>query len=264
MRNKLKGKLLLPCLFLVVPVYNESANLVSLFDSLHKLAKDYKKTFRVEIIMVDDGSTDQTATMAKNLAKGINMHLIIHPENMGPGFAFANAFEHLASRLHDLDIIVTLEGDNTSRVDLIQQMLHRLEEGYDVIFASPYLYGGSIKNTSTFRFFLSATANLFVKELLDIHGLQTVSSFFRMYKAKFLLNMQKVYGPQIVCRRGFECMTEMVMKMVYLNARISEIEMILDTAQRVGKSRMKLFQTIVGYFALLKYKKVWRLQAHNT
>ena len=46
------------------------------------------------------------------------------------------------------DLVVTMEGDNTSRTELIATMLRALdEEGHDAVFASPYMYGGGILHT---------------------------------------------------------------------------------------------------------------------
>jgi dolichol-phosphate mannosyltransferase len=244
-------------LFFVVPVYNEAGNLKRLFSSFQKLAEEFSNLFCVKILLVDDGSKDGTADLAMSLAGNLDLIVLKQEQNMGPGKAFARAFEYLATQYQDTDLVVTMEGDNTSRLELINQMMHRLEEGFDTIFASPYMYGGRILNTSTWRVLLSAIANFFVKELLGINGIMTVSSFFRLYRAKFLKKMQAIYGPEIVERHGFECMTEMTMKMANIRASISEVAMVLDTSARVGKSRMKVWRTIKGYFALYSLREKW-------
>jgi dolichol-phosphate mannosyltransferase len=244
-------------LFFIVPVFNEAENLRNLFNSFRKFYIEFGNMFLVKIILVDDGSSDATVEIATKLAGDLNLDILKQPRNMGPGKAFARAFQHLCGQFKDNDVIVTMEGDNTSRLELVKQMLHRLEENYDAIYASPYMYGGGIENTSTWRVFLSTMANLFVKELLGIHGIMTVSSFFRLYQGEFFRKMQSVYGPEIIECAGFECMTELTMKMVFLKAHISEIAMILDTSARIGKSRMKIWKTIMGYFSLWNYKKKW-------
>jgi dolichol-phosphate mannosyltransferase len=211
------------------------------------------------VILIDDGSRDNTSELAKESARTACLQLAVlrHETNQGPGKAFATGFRHLSSLLTDHDIVLTMEGDNTSRLELVKQMLVRLGEGFDVIFASPYMYGGKIVNTSAYRIFLSSVANLFIKELLGIHGLLTVSSFFRLYRAPALKKLQGTYGTEIVERRGFECMVEMTMKMVNLQITISEVPMVLDTYARVGKSRMKIAKTIRGYFSLWFFKRKW-------
>lgn len=160
----------------------------------------------------------------------------------------------------DNDWVITMEGDNTSRHELIKQMLVRANEGFDAVFASPYMYGGGITQTSFIRKLLSSGANLVVKDLLDIQGILTVSSFFRLYRASTLMRMQRVFGPGIVERRGFESMVEMVMKMAMLRITISEVAMVLDSSRRKGKSKMKLMRTIMGYLALWRDKQGWIAQ----
>ncbi len=251
-------------LILVIPVLNEAANLERLFASLANLISQLKKEFSVHIVLVDDGSTDGTSDLAASLGKSLELTILRHERNMGPGRAFATAFTQLGKKLRPNDLVITMEGDNTSRVELVKQMIMRLQEGFDVILASPYMYGGGIRNTSAFRVFMSTMANLFVKELLGLNGILTVSSFFRLYTGKFLKKMQSIYGAGIIERPGFECMTEMVMKMVMINTPLSEIAMVVDTRARVGKSRMHIWRTVRGYLALWILKRKWQHMAAKT
>lgn len=250
-----------PFLYMVVPVFNELGNLERLFGSFRTVAADYGADYDVRFVMVDDGSTDGTGPAARELAGPLDLVLLTLEVNRGPGEAFATAFRYLAPRLRDHDWVVTLEGDNTSRHELLRQMFHRSREGYDVVLASPYLYGGGITNTSPLRVFMSHMANAFVKEFLGIHGIMTVSSFFRLYRATTLKKLQAHYGPGIVERRGFECMVELLMKMIYLRTTISEVPMVLDTNLRAGKSKMKLVRTIRGYLSLWPQSGAWQERA---
>lgn len=254
-----------PRFFIIVPVLNEAANMPRLSASLSALNQEFSDRFNLRVILVDDGSQDDTSGLAKQAAvqSGFALEILRHEKNLGPGKAFRTAFLHLSSILSLNDLVLTIEGDNTSRLELVKQMLTRMNEGYDAIFASPYMYGGQIVNTSAFRVFLSVVANLFVKELLGLHGLLTVSSFFRLYKAPTLNKLQSHYGPGIIERAGFECMVEMAMKMVFCGISISEVPMVLDTKARVGKSRMKIMRTIRGYLTLWLRKRAWQRQAER-
>lgn len=246
-------------LFLLIPVLNEAGNLPRLVESLKTLSADVQNMFDVHVLLIDDGSRDGTSEIAERLATEANLHLTVlrHETNKGPGKAFATGFCHLSSLLQADDLVLSMEGDNTSRIELVKQMLMRRMEGFDVVFASPYMYGGGIINTSAYRIFLSSMANLFIKELLGIHGILTVSSFFRLYRAPALKKLQAIYGEEIIERSGFECMVEMTMKMVNLQLTISEVPMLLDTQARVGRSRMKIMRTIRGYLSLWFLKKKW-------
>ncbi len=244
-------------LFIVVPVYNEAPNIPTLFGAFAALDDEFKSRFAMRYVIVDDGSQDGTVEIARGQKGGLELEVLQHERNKGPGAAFATGFAHLAVRMADTDWVITMEGDNTSRHELIKQMLVRADEGFDAVFASPYMYGGGITQTSFLRKLLSSGANLVVKDLLDIQGILTVSSFFRLYRAKTLLRMQRVFGPGIVERQGFESMVEMVMKMTMLRITISEVAMVLDSSRRKGKSKMKLMRTIMGYLVLWRYKQGW-------
>jgi len=247
----------MPNFYIIVPVLNEAGNLERLFDSFQKINTSFKDDFTTHFILVDDGSTDGTGEKAQELAESLNFTLIRHKVNQGPGKAFGSAFAHIAETLEDEDWVATMEGDNTSRIELLEQMFIRKDEDYDVILASPYMYGGAIINTSPLRVFLSNMANIFVKEFLGIHGILTVSSFYRLYTGKTIKDLQAKYSPEILELAGFECMVEMLLKIIYLEKSISEVPLVLDTNLRVGKSKMKILRTVRGYFKVWQRKRGW-------
>lgn len=251
-------------LYVLVPVYNEAPNLPALCDAFRQLRAEFGERLEPRFLLVDDGSSDGTADAARSSAADLDLEVLRHEANRGPGAAFATGFAHLAGRMAEGDWVITMEGDNTSRHELIRQMLLRARnEGFDAVFASPYMYGGGFTQTSFLRKLLSSGANLIVKDLLDIQGILTVSSFFRLYRAGALLRMQRVFGPGIVERAGFESMVEMVMKMAMMGITISEIAMLLDSSRRRGKSKMKVLRTILGYLALWRYKRGWMEKARG-
>jgi glycosyltransferase involved in cell wall biosynthesis len=249
-------------LYIVIPVVNEAPNLPGLFGGLRAVVSE-AAGFEVFVMLVDDGSTDRTPQLARELSEGLNLTVLTHETNRGPGNAFGTAFAHLASRVRPDDLVVTMEGDNTSRIELIAAMLRRSDEGYDAVFASPYMYGGGILHTRPTRVILSHVANAFVKEFLGVHGLLTVSSFFRVYRGSSLRRLQERYGDRVIERDGFESMTEVVMKLMYLRLSISELPMVLDTTLREGRSKLNTTRTALGYLALFRHKRAWQQRAAN-
>jgi dolichol-phosphate mannosyltransferase len=249
---------------ILVPVYNEAPNMPALCEGFRQLRAELGDRYALTFLLVDDGSGDATAEVARAEAKGLELEVLRHERNRGPGAAFATGFAHLAGRIAADDWVITMEGDNTSRHELIRQMLARAaREGFDAVFASPYMYGGGFTQTSFVRKLLSSGANLIVKDLLDIQGILTVSSFFRVYRAAALHRLQRAFGPGIVERVGFESMVEMVMKMAMMGVTISEVAMLLDSSRRKGKSKMKILRTIRGYLALWRYKRGWIERARS-
>lgn len=250
-------------LFIIIPAFNESANLDRLMTSFREITAEFRAKYYLRFIMVDDGSIDNTGILSQKMAKGLDFVLLSHPATMGPGYAFGTAFKYLESHLRTEDWVVTMEGDNTSPLELLKQMFIRTQEGYEVILASPYMYGGRVVITSAMRTFMSHIANVFIEETLGIHGILTMSSFYRLYRGDVLRRLQLCYGPRIVEHKGFESMVELLLKMIYLQVNISEVPMILDTSHRVGKSKMKILPTIYNYLTLWKDKGRWQKLAIN-
>lgn len=249
-----------PSLYVLIPVLDEAANLERLFDGLRAAAAEIAD-YTLRVVLVDDGSRDGTGGAAPRHASGLQLEVLTHETNRGPGAAFGTGFAHLAGCVEPRDFVLTMEGDNTSRTELIAAMLRRAREGHDAVFASPYMYGGGIVHTNAVRVLVSHIANSIVKELLGVHGLLTVSSFFRLYRGDSVRRLQEAYGPRILERSGFESMVELVMKMIYLEMSISELPMVLDSNRRAGRSKLNVRRTAIGYLALRRYKQTWQRRA---
>jgi dolichol-phosphate mannosyltransferase len=246
-------------LYALIPALDEAANVARLFADLADTRRALvSHGLTLKVVLVDDGSTDGTAEVARTKAAEVDLTVVRHTSRQGPGRAFATGFEVVEPMLEDDDYVLTLEADNTSRLDLLELMLVRSREGHDVVFASPYTYGGGIVGATSSRTALSHIANSFVKEFLDIRGILTVSSFYRLHRGSAIRRLQCHYGSGVVERAGFECMVELVLKMTYLRLSISEVPMVLDSARRVGKSKMRVARTGFGYLALCRHKRRWR------
>ncbi len=238
-----------------------------LMEALRATEVHFAASHIVRVVLIDDGSTDDTARVARQSAAvhGLDhaVSVLTHAVNRGPGASFATAFESLADGLLPTDLVLTIEGDNTSRLELVDQMVTRAKEGFAVVLASPYLYGGAIVRTSMFRMLISHIANGVIKGALGLRGIATMSSFFRLHRGALILHLQRIYGPRIVERRGFESMIEMLLKISYLRASVSEVAMTLDTSGRSGKSKMRVMRTAWGYCTLAWDKRRWWRRAQE-
>jgi len=249
-----KGK---PHLYVIVPVLNEESNVPVLMQSFRELRDAVCEELQCFPMVVDDGSTDATVARIEECRGDLDVTVLSHDRNMGPGAAFGAAFQALDQKIEKNDWVVTMEGDNTSRIETLLQMLRRRHEGYDVVLASPYAYGGGILGASVNRVLLSHCANALAKLVLGLRGLHTLSSFFRLYSAGTLRRLQDCFGPRIIECAGFECMVELLVKLSKVGARISEVEMLLDWRNRKGKSKMRRLPAIWGYVKLLAKARKW-------
>lgn len=243
--------------YVITPVLNEALNMPTLIQSWENLAQELNE-FQFRFILVDDGSTDGTDNEAKKHVSSIALEVLKHASNKGPGYAFGTGFEYLQNKLKPEDIVVTIEGDNTSRISTLKLMLGRItRENVEVVLASPHAYGGGIQNTSAFKVLLSHLSSAITKIALNIRGIHTFTSFFRAYQGHVILSLQKAYGARIIEFNGFECMIELLKKIVIFQYSISEVPMNLDTSLRKGKSKLKIVKTSLKYFAVFRVAHKW-------
>jgi glycosyltransferase involved in cell wall biosynthesis len=114
-------------LSVVIPVHNEGANVAPLIEELYGSLGATDLTF--EVILVDDGSTDDTfARLRAAAAARPNLRLIRFARNYGQTAGLSAGFHAARART-----IVTLDGDLQNDPRDIPALLAKLEEGYDVV-----------------------------------------------------------------------------------------------------------------------------------
>jgi len=114
-------------LSLVVPLFNEAANVNLLAERILSVIKDIDRA--CEVIFIDDGSTDGTRDKLRHLAgEHPEFHAILFRANFGQSAAMAAGFE--ASRG---EVVVAMDGDLQNDPADIPILLEKLEQGYDVV-----------------------------------------------------------------------------------------------------------------------------------
>src|SRR5262245_47365621 len=117
----------MPHVSIVVPVYNEAPNAEALVDELRASAD--KLTTTTEIVLVDDGSQDDTyARLVAAVGDDPRFVLIRLMRNFGQTAALAAGIDHATG-----DIIVTMDGDLQNDPADIPRLLATLDAGYDVV-----------------------------------------------------------------------------------------------------------------------------------
>ena len=237
-------------IYILIPFYNESENIEKLFSNL-KSVLNFDSTF---FVFVDDGSTDNSPDLISKYFTNANIIILGDGKNHGPGFSFNLGFEWILQNSKNIDdVVITMEADNTSDVKLIPKMLKLNQIGFNLVLASIYCQGGSFEQTKFLRKILSFFANILLRLVFNIKVL-TLSSFYRLYSISLIKNLKNNYN-NIIEESGFISMIEILIKCIKLNAEIIEIPMKLNSSNRSGKSKMKIFKTILSYTQFL-FKKV--------
>lgn len=206
-----------PFLSVVIPVYNEEDNV----QLLSERVKEALSSYRYELILIDDGSTDQTRINARAIPDP-NLVLIELKKNYGQSLALAAGIDYASG-----DYIITLDGDLQNDPLDIPMMIQTLENGdYDVVT------GIRQKRQDNFvRTIPSKIANFMVRKAtkMDIKDNGCALKVFTKPTAKDL----NLYGE----------MHRFINLLAYLNgARIAQVP-VRHHARQFGKSKYGLGRT---------------------
>lgn len=115
-----------------VPAYNEDKNIVNVIEDLKKL------NLLIDIVVVDDGSTDQTALKAWQSGAKV----ITHPTNLGYLAAIQTGFKYAAK--HNYPYIIFFDGDGQHDPKAIKDMMDAISDtSVDVVIGSRFLNNNS-------------------------------------------------------------------------------------------------------------------------
>lgn len=243
-------------LFILLPCFNEEKALPCLFQSICELIEN--KYNEYEVVVVNDGSRDNTEDTAKQWEGRLNLRVLSHSRNMGLGQAVNTGLSYINEVCSDDDIVVIMDGDNTHTPQIIPNMIEKLADNNDVVIASRYESGGEEVGLSFFRKFCSRTASLLLKLCFNIPGVKDYTCGYRLYKGNTIRNAYRLYGSSFIEEKGFTCMAEILIKLHYIGCNISEVPLVLRYDLKKGRSKMKVANTIRHYFILIRSIRHYR------
>ncbi len=165
----------------VVPVYNEKDNVKLLYEKIKDVM--VKNNYEHEIIFVDDGSTDGTFDVLKEIAeKDKKFKVIRFRRNFGQTAAMAAGFDYAHG-----DIIVSMDGDLQNDPEDIPKLLEKIEQGYDVVSG-----WRKDRQDEPKRVFLSRVANKLISKITKVE-LHDYGCSLKAYRADIAKNLH-MYG----------------------------------------------------------------------
>ena len=233
-KEKLNDK---PWVSLVVPAYNEAAIIEHSLTTLCHYMTSCESDYQWELIVVNDGSTDQTGKLAEDMASvHAQIRVLHHPLNRGIGQAFRTALTHCTGAY-----IVTLDLDLSYAPEHISELLGTIRHtGAKIVVTSPYMLGGRVSNVPWLRHALSRWANRFLSLLAPIR-LSTFTGMVRAYDTAFLKQLD-------LRSMGMEVNPEALHKAILMGATVAEIPAHLHwRQQRAGRqSSLKIVRHILA------------------
>lgn len=210
----------------VIPVFNEEDSM----SILCELIDENLKGKQYEILIIDDGSTDNTPKILEKLAaESDNISVITLRRNIGKAVALDIAFRKVNS-----DIIVTIDGDLQDDPAEIPKFIDKIENGYDLVVGWKYNRKDPINKTLPSKFF-----NFLTRRMTGVN-LHDFNCGFKAYR-KDVLNNLSLYGemhryiPVLANQYGF---------------KIAEIK-VKHHSRKYGKSKYSTYRIIEGFLDLI-------------
>jgi glycosyltransferase involved in cell wall biosynthesis len=172
----------------------------------------------VALLIVNDGSSDQTGAIVKRLLCELrSLHVLEHDVNRGYGAALRTGIAFAVES--KFDYCLFMDSDLTNDPADLARFVAEMEKGTDVIKASRFVRGGSMKGVPWQRGVVSRLGN-WVGNILFCIGVRDCTNGFRAVKTSILAQMQ-------LSERGFPIIVEELYQSVFLAKTFAEVPVML-------------------------------------
>ena len=205
---------------IIIPAYNESARLGATLDRVlnHVTAQHWD----AEIIVVDDGSRDDTADMVRARARAnAALRLIENPGNRGKGYSVRNGMLNAIG-----EVRLFTDADLSAPIEEAGKLFAAIHEGADVAIGSRWLQPDTqAQRQSLLRQFYGRTFNLVLRLLLGLKLKDTQCGF----KAFSRSSAQKLFSKQTIEGWGFDA--ELLFLAQHSGLRVREVPVVWSDAE---------------------------------
>jgi glycosyltransferase involved in cell wall biosynthesis len=219
-------------LSVVIPVYNEEENVAGLAGALRTALEAMGRPW--EVVLVDDGSTDDTARRLDAEAEHDGRFVVVHlRRNFGQAAAMAAGFDHARG-----EVVVAMDADLQNDPADIPRLLEKLDEGYDVVSG----WRRRRKDQWLTRVLPSKLANWLISRITGVH-LHDYGCSLKAYRREIIRDV-RLYGEMhrflpALCR--------------WAGARIAEVE-VSHHPRRFGRSKYGLSRILRVVLDLITVK----------
>ena len=221
-----------PLISVVIPLYNEEFSIKDVIDRIpnHRL---------LEIIIVDDGSTDKGVKKVKEI-KDMDIKIIKHEKNQGYGAALLSGIRHATG-----DIIVTMDSDGQHNPEEIPNLIKPIiNNKADFVVGSRYLGKFNYKNPLYAR-----AGAYFIRIFFRMLFLQRVHDNLSGFRA-FKKEITKILGNIRYTGMGFT--TELLYKVAFYQYKIVETPVYVNPRQ-YGTSSINLIRALISISSCILY-----------
>jgi dolichol-phosphate mannosyltransferase len=233
---------------LVLLAYNEEAGIGATLTAIRDLHLS-----DVEVIVVDDGSTDRTEAIVREMKETMPLELLSHELNRGVAAAFDTGLRHAAAISRPSDFVVTMEGDGTNALASLRPIIRLLATGHDIVCGSRYVAGGAYRGFPLIRLVCSRAANAIMRVYCGLPHVRDYTLFYRGYRAEVLQDAFRRYGSGFIEAKGFFANIEILVKLGRLRPlAVAETPVVYDYGAKRSQSKMRIVRNIAEYLRFFR------------
>lgn len=229
----------------IIPTYNEKENIEKMIRKVFSLSEKF------DILIVDDGSPDGTASIVKNLQAEFPENLYIEERSgkLGLGTAYLHGFRWGLERGYAH--LIEMDADFSHNPDDLVRLLDACKNGADLAIGSRYVKGGKVANWDKKRLLLSYFASWYVRTILWIKIKDTTAGF-KCYKAEVL----KKINFDAVTFKGYAFQICMKYAAIKHNFKVVEVPItFIDREFGTSKMSTSIFkEAIFGVWKMRRLK----------
>ncbi len=216
-------------LSVIIPSYNEEERIEKTLLSVSDYLR--KQQFEYEILVVNDGSKDNTAKVVKKLESKItHLQLLDNTENHGKGWVTQQGMLKATG-----DVRVFMDADNSTKIDEIAKMIPFFDQGSDIVVGSRRVKGSVIAvHQPWIRDFLGGVFRLIVHIMVPL-GITDSQCGFKAFSAK---SSEKIFPQQTIFRWAFDVELLAIARKEKLKINEVPITWVNDTESHVKLSGM--------------------------
>ena len=175
----------------VIPAYNESARIRPTLDELLRYTQ--QQQLDAEILVVNDGSSDDTAQVVREYGKSHPQILLLeNPGNRGKGYSVRNGMLHARG-----DICLFTDADLSSPISEARRLFDAIAQGADIAIGSRWMRTElQTERQPLYRQAFGRIYNLVLRVILGLRFVDTQCGFkaFRREAAQRIFPLQKIEG----------------------------------------------------------------------
>ena len=184
-------------LSVVIPAYNEEKRISKTLKSIDEYLR--KQNYLYEILVVSDGSKDNTAKVVNDLTSEIkNLRVIDNKQNRGKGYVVRQGIMEAKGKYR-----LFTDADNSTSIDQVEKMWPLLEKGVDVVIGSRDLKDSVLDPPQPFlrNFILGEGFKLYRKLVLGLWGVEDTQCGFKCFSDRMV---EKVFPKCVIDRFAFD------------------------------------------------------------